>query len=274
MCTLTFLPGMPGGGYLLATNRDESVQRGEAQPPTLRAIGGRQVLAPEDRDAGGTWIGVDDAGRCLAILNGDGAPAAPPPDPPVSRGLLVLELLEDLDAGALQRALERRRAAGRMPYRPFKLVLATPGDGGGSREATLLRGDWDGATLAFHELVGPTCIVSSTRQPEQATAARGAAFARMLPSLPPPDAPGAVHEREASQRRVHASHSAEAPHGGPLTICMHRDEARTVSSTQVVVTAGEVSMRYQPGPPCEGRVALTTALRRSGVGPRNGARSP
>ena len=30
MCTLTFIPGLPGGGYLLASNRDESPERGLA----------------------------------------------------------------------------------------------------------------------------------------------------------------------------------------------------------------------------------------------------
>ena len=74
MCTLTFIPGLPGGGYLLATNRDESPTRGIAAAPTVQQLGPRQVLAPRDPDGGGTWVGVDDSGLCLAILNGAAGP--------------------------------------------------------------------------------------------------------------------------------------------------------------------------------------------------------
>jgi hypothetical protein len=214
-------------------------------------------------------VAADEQGRTLALLNGDMPPGAPPPTNPVSRGVLLMELLEDPRPQVVRAALTSRRD-GRMPFRPFKLILATPGTSagvgaaGGADEAWLLRAEWDGAALTFSELRGDTCLVSSTLQPLEAAAARGAAFARFAAELPLRGGRRDAQVLAAAQQRFHASHSAEAPEGGPLTVCMHRPEARTVSSTQVLVAPGEVSMRYQPGWPHEGRPASMRALPRAG----------
>ena len=39
--------------------------------------------------------------------------------------------------------------------------------------------------------------------------------------------------------------------GDAFSVCMHRPDARTVSSTVVVVEPGSVTMRYRAGWPCE-----------------------
>jgi hypothetical protein len=48
-------------------------------------------------------------------------------------------------------------------------------------------------------------------------------------------------------RGLHASHS---PVRGSFSVCVHRPDAATVSYTEVVFTAGELSMRYHAGHPC------------------------
>jgi hypothetical protein len=278
VCTLTFLPGLPLGGFLLAHNRDESLARGPGLPPVAGRVGGALVLAPRDSDAGGTWLGVDERGRCLAILNGDRPPAAPAPADARSRGLLVLELLADARQAAVRAALERHVAAGTLRSRPFKLAVAEPGAPGAAvvpehglrappAEATLLRIVWDGARLAFDELSGPQCLVSSTFASEAVAAARQAAFARWLATLPA-DRSLLAHTGElaAAARAFHAGHAPGAPLGDAFSVCMHRPDARTVSRTLLLVGPRELRMEYAPGWPCAaGESAVATLPRRFGA---------
>lgn len=252
MCTVTFLPGLPRGGYLLATNRDESPRRLPALPPYAAPLGGRLVLAPRDGDAGGTWIGVDEQGFALCVLNGDRPAAAPPPGDPVSRGRLVLELLELRDAAAVRAELAARAAAGALRFKPFKLVLATPGAGGAP--ARLARVDWDGRALRDEALDGPGLVVSSTFRPDEVQAAREAAFAgflgRVQPALRGDASAGELDELADATHEFHSGHAPGAPRGDALSVCMHRADARTVSSTLVLVGPDAVRMDYQAGWPC------------------------
>jgi hypothetical protein len=244
------------GGYVLATNRDESPRRGAATQPFLREHGDRLLLAPRDTDQGGTWVGVDDLGRSVCILNGDRLPAVEPPTDAISRGLLVLELLDDLAFDVVRATLEARERAGRMAIKPFKLVIVAPGDE--QCAAHLLRADWDGASLSWEHLDGPQCVVSSTFETETVTARRLSAFGEFLVSVPRADPDAVVSEVSAFQ----AGHDRDAAEGDAYSVCMHRPDARTVSSTLVAVRGDEVAMHYQPGWPCQdGPVSVTTMPR-------------
>lgn len=252
MCTVTFLPGLPRGGYLLATNRDESPRRLPALPPYAATLGGRLVLAPRDGDAGGTWIGVDEQGFALCVLNGDRPAAAPPPQDPVSRGRLVLDLLALRDAAAVRAELAARAAAGALRFKPFKLALVTPGVRGAP--ARLARVDWDGRALHDAALDGPGLVVSSTFRPDEVQAAREAAFAGFLERVRPALSAGAADDDLDALAGVahefHAAHAPGAPQGDAFSVCMHRADARTVSSTLVLVGPEAVRMDYQAGWPC------------------------
>lgn len=253
MCTVSFLPGLPCGGYVLATNRDESPRRRPALPPFATELGGRLVLAPRDGDAGGTWVGVDERGLALTVLNGDGPAAAPAPADPVSRGLLVLELLERRTPREVLDELQRRAAAGALRFKPFKLLAVAPGEG--VAPARLWRGDWDGARLQVSEHDGPQCVTSSGVQPAEVQHRRGAEFARLVervrPSLRANASEEEVDALVAAVHALHASHEAGAPGGDAYSVCMHRAEARTVSSTVIVAGCEAVEMNYLAGWPCQ-----------------------
>lgn len=57
-------------------------------------------------------------------------------------------------------------------------------------------------------------------------------------------------------RSAHASH---IPGPGPFSVWVHRENAATVSSTEISCEADELVMTYQPGNPCEadGDLAVT-----------------
>jgi len=114
MCLIAFAWNVhPRWRLLLAGNRDEFHARPSASLARwqdLPIVGGR------DLEAGGTWLGVTDAGRCCVVTN-----VRDPREPQLgaSRGLLATDYLAGtLDAqGHAQRLL-----AVAADYRPFNLL--------------------------------------------------------------------------------------------------------------------------------------------------------
>src|SRR5206468_2470187 len=88
MCTLiAFWRSVPGYDIVLGMNRDESSMR-PADPPAV-VDGTPIIVAPRDRQAGGTWLGASGTGLAIALSNRRGrtSPSAR------SRGQLVQSLL-------------------------------------------------------------------------------------------------------------------------------------------------------------------------------------
>src|SRR5258706_2502276 len=101
MCTATWI--LEDGGYEVFFNRDELRTRKPALPPGVKERDGVRILAPEDGDAGGTWLGANEHGVSVGVANGPRETSARPFR---SRGLLVLDLLASPDlAGARKRIL-------------------------------------------------------------------------------------------------------------------------------------------------------------------------
>jgi len=114
MCLIAFAwNAHPRWRLLLAGNRDEFHARPSAP---LARWEDAPILAGRDLEAGGTWLGVTDAGRCCAVTN-----VRDPRDPQLgaSRGLLATDYLAgDADAAGHAEALQRAAAG----YRPFNLL--------------------------------------------------------------------------------------------------------------------------------------------------------
>jgi hypothetical protein len=49
-------------------------------------------------------------------------------------------------------------------------------------------------------------------------------------------------------RRLHVSH---APEMGPFSICVHRDDAASISYTEAVFDGRRLNLRYHSGQPCQ-----------------------
>lgn len=101
----------------IAANRDERRDR-PAESFALRS-GKRRYLAPRDVRAGGTWIGVNDAGVVVAITNR--YMSAPDPDRR-SRGELVAMALEE---SSVDDALMRLEDQSPTDYNGFHLAIAS-----------------------------------------------------------------------------------------------------------------------------------------------------
>ncbi len=229
MCSVTFWPRRRG--FVLGMNRDEQRSRVAGLPPAPVLLGERTVVHPRE-PAAGTWISVNDRGVCFTLVNWY-AIAARAPRPTVSRGEVVLAVRACV-AGS---EAEAQVAALPLPrMNPFRLV------GFFEAEQRVAEWRWDVRELAVshHPWSAGQWLSSGVDEPA-AQRIRSAVYQRQLLE------PG-VGSTEWL-RQLHGSHEPEC---GPFSTCMHRDDAATVSYTEVEVSEAEVVMRHCNGPLCAG----------------------
>ncbi len=260
MCTVAFLP-MPDGGYLLGHNRDESRRRSRGLPPSRGRRQGRAFLAPRDPDGGGTWLGVNESGLTLCVLNAAEPDPSRLPAVPPSRGRVAWDLLHLDSAGAIAARLERRRED-LLRVRAFQLVVAVPGTRlraagrerpgrlsaagsvpkriPGRRRASAVRLRWDGRNLSREAFSGPALFVCSGYDQAGAERERGRLWRKYL------SGPGA-----RDPDHLAAWLAGHEPSPGELSVCMHRGRAHTVSRTIVRTGASGIRLVYHDGRPCD-----------------------
>ncbi len=119
MCTVVLLR-RPGHAWptIIAANRDEAVDR-PWRPPGRHWPDRPGVLAGLDEEAGGSWMGLNEAGVAAAILNRRGSLG--PARGKRTRGMLVLEALDRETARAA--AVAMSQVDGRA-YRSFNMLVA------------------------------------------------------------------------------------------------------------------------------------------------------
>ena len=241
MCTLTWRA--EGKRYEVHFNRDERRTRPLAEPPRPAVLRGMPYLAPVDPEGGGTWLAVNACGLTVALLNDYGAPR-PVRDPSTfrSRGQLVLELVDCLDADELEQRLSTRDLT---EFQPFSMYVFTP---------TVIRAfAWEGSALKRGSAGdGDRPVSSSSRDQAGAAKQRTRLFQRELARV------GAVTSELLAD--FHRSHE---PERGVHSPCMHRDDAATVSYSKVAVGPRQVRFDYVAGPPCHGERSPSVALDRA-----------
>ena len=86
-------------------NRDEKRNRSAALAPAVLKSDSRRAIFPPE-PTGGTWISVNDAGVCLALINWHRIEREPRNDR-LSRGLVVRELAGKSTANEIAAALRK-----------------------------------------------------------------------------------------------------------------------------------------------------------------------
>src|SRR5712671_682630 len=121
MCTLAIYFRMFGDyPVVVAANRDEFLER-PALPPT--ALGDRpRIIGGQDLRAKGTWLGINEHGLIVGLLNRRFAETRPNDDKLRSRGLLCLDALQHTSAASALQYVERQRA---RDYNGFNLLMAS-----------------------------------------------------------------------------------------------------------------------------------------------------
>jgi uncharacterized protein with NRDE domain len=238
MCTIIAAVGVwPERPLVIAANRDEMLDRPATEPRVWAPgeVAPLRVLAPRDLRAGGTWLGVNEAGLFVGITNRRAVP-----DPRRrSRGELVFEALGAEDHRG---ARARIAALSARDYNPFHLLFA---DRGG---ASVI---WsDGSRL--HELELGVGIHWITERSFDAAASERHTIleqrAEQLLAGPAPDVEG--------WRSILADHR---PHDPPVgigldSLCVHAQGINygTRSSTLIEFECGQqLRFFHALGRPCE-----------------------
>lgn len=221
MCTVTVIP-LPAGrarapaglAYRVAANRDELRTRSPALPPMRHDAFGRAAGWPVDRDAGGTWIGANDAGLTLCLLNAHpkDLPVPGPHGPLRSRGEIVPLLMGHAIALDSARALARLDLGA---YAPFRLI--------GVDGLRIVEALWDRRRLTVGEhAMAARCIVSS-----------GLGDHLVMPRMELFDE--MISRAGATPDTQDAFHAHRWPDKPEISVRMSRADARTMSTTVVEV---------------------------------------
>ncbi len=243
MCTLTAITD--NETYRMAMNRDEKITRGAGAPSEIYEFDRARAIYPGD-GTGGTWFAVNDYGISLALLNWNEVPPRAIAQVKMrSRGRVIPALIDSRSLSDLHGVIRVSSFQGMLP---FRLVGVFP------FEQQIWEWRWDSKrfTAQVHAW-GSRHWFSSSLSDKWAERLRGTVCRK------------AQHELDFGSvpwlRRLHASH-AGGP--GPFSLCVHRDDVKTLSYTEVTVTSGRIEMSHFRGRPCDMVDTDTKGMDRNG----------
>ncbi len=229
MCTLiAFWRSVPGYDVVLGMNRDESSMR-PADPPAV-LDGTPVIIAPRDRQAGGTWLGASGTGLVVALSNRRGAtsPSAR------SRGQLVLDALRQPSVSGVDVFVQRE--VREHEYNYWNLVAAS------RKDLRFFRYDGEPAMNRGHEGLN----VLTNEGGNVATDPKVQFIQGLLAKTPSRSIDEVIRALQGALR-THASGA------GGVGLCVHFPGGGTVSSTILALSnadPGENVLLYADGSPC------------------------
>jgi len=234
---------------IVAANRDERYNRPSAAPTFWHTE--PQILAGRDLVAGGTWLGINECGLLVGVLNRPSVGETDSSKDTRSRGLLCRDLLKLKTADAAVEFVKTEKAE----YQPFTLVFA----------------DSKTAWIAYNRLHEIKTVKLSeglhvySSGTEFATRSQKVDHGYSMFSRVVEETQSNGHDESAwvsSLRSVLGDHTSANGSGEPRgAICVHGDISGTVSSTIVLYSQSELGFYAFncPGPPCQ--IAFGNALR-------------
>ena len=233
MCTVTVVPylniGCPHGGRCIrvACNRDEQRGRPAALLPQVGIFGEREAVFPIDPTSRGTWLAINDAGLCFALLNVNDGPQRTMPS--LSRGTIIPSLLH---CGTMTTALARVSSLDASHYAPFRLLVL-------DRLALAeVHSDTERTHLVqCSRITSPLLFTSSGLGDALAEQPRRRLFE------------SSFRQREDWLGEQHAFHRHRWPACPELSVNMSRADARTVSYSLANLTPEKSTFSYYPDAP-------------------------
>lgn len=222
MCTITWAESPEG--LEIFFNRDEQRTRLSAEAPGVHLQYGVKYLAAIDGPGGGTWLAANEYGLAVAILNYYAAQVTAPVPDPASRGRLVTRFMACQSPGEVEQEMTIEKVAN---YRGFILLAF-------QRRQEVLQFTWDGRSLEKETRPFSLQVLStSSVKTEQVLAYRYQAYRRQVLDQGLPD-------REAHKAYHHSQH----PEDPAYSVCMAREDARTVSFSHLVL-GEDIQLSYE-----------------------------
>lgn len=200
---------------------------------------------PIDPEGGGSWISVNEHGLSLCLLNYYQGNI--PSGPLISRGMLLRSLAHHTNVNALEDQLSKTPL---IHYAPFTLVIfsqsTTP-----SSLPCITGYQWNGKSISRFQPSSP--LTSSSIKLSEVAESRFEQYAQQVKLQSP-------HEL----KRFHTGHTQEKCY---RSVCMHREDAKTVSLSHIKVGSATATFSYQNGSPCENQEKVTAQISVLGYSP-------
>lgn len=220
MCTVSFVNNK--GAAIITSNRDEKVVRPGAVEPRNYSHKGKNIMYPKDSKAGGTWFAIDENGTVAVLLNGGITKHTPILPFRKSRGLIVLEIIENDWPKDFWNQINLEN------IEPFTLVLY--------QQKSLYELIWDGAAKRTSKLDETQSYIwsSVTLYPEEVRKKRSDWFFEFIKDKNEISAPDMLDFHKNT-------HSDDAQNG---LIINRENIMKTLSVTQAVTEQNKGIMKY------------------------------
>jgi uncharacterized protein with NRDE domain len=242
MCTLAlYFKVFPGHPMVVAANRDEHYDRPSA-PPSITGTD-PTILAGTDLRAGGTWLGVNEYGLLVGILNRRQAPGSIAQDNYRSRGLLCLELLRLRGVKNVNQVLAALLPNG---YQPFTIVCA-------DAESACVAYNTD-QSIEQMRLAEGLHVFSNSFEFGAASKKTSRVYETFFKLLEPRDRPLGVRDYVTQAAKALGDHAPGDDLNDPReAICVHGDISGTVSSSIILFSDSDrqFNTHYCAGAPCQ-----------------------
>jgi uncharacterized protein with NRDE domain len=217
-----------GYDLVVGMNRDESSLRPSDPPSFLN--GTPAIIAPRDRQAGGTWIGASGNGLFAALSNRPGRNSATAR----SRGLLLLEVLKTPTIPAANILVQQETQE--HQYNFFNVIVSN------REEVRFFRYDGQVSVTRGHE--GLNVLTNEGGN------VVGDPKVELIQNLLAKSPTRTVHDAVRTLQSTLRTHATD----GSVSLCNHAMGGGTVSSTILAVSnadPGENMLLFANGEPCQ-----------------------
>jgi uncharacterized protein with NRDE domain len=251
MCTLAlYFKIFPGNSLAVAANRDEHYDRPSAPPSIIERS--PTIVAGRDLRAGGTWLGINEYGLLVGILNRRHQPGSVTEDAYRSRGLLCLDLLRLRQLADVEQMLLDLAP---RDYQPFTVVCA----------------DMDRACVAYNTeqtinrigLSDGLHVFSNSFEFGAPSEKVDRVYQRFLNLSQAGDRPISAGDYLEGVAKALGDHALGDQSNEPRdAVCVHGDISGTVSSSIILFSDAErqFQMHYCAGAPCQKPFSLSATL--------------
>ena len=230
MCTVTAF--QKNAEIEVFFNRDESRKRQKALPPSLFKLKNTKYIAPIDTDAKGTWILVNEFGIILCLLNYHPKNYFPEKSSRYeTRGEILHKIADVKSIADFKNSLTKINP---HSYRPFSLLLIS------HMQNICVTWTPSNNQLEYNENI-QLPYSSSSFQTKNVISSRKKLFLAL------------ADEKEINSDFFFNYHKSHIPEKGPFSVCMHREDAKTVSFSHIIVKQNEIIFKYLNESPCKGK---------------------
>ena len=242
MCTLAIYFRVFGDyPVVVAANRDEFLDR-PALPPTALCDRPR-IIGGKDLRASGTWLGINEHGLIVGLLNRRIAENGPNDDNLRSRGLLCLDALQHASAASALQYVESQRA---RDYNGFNLLMA-------SRDEAFVAYN-RGGEIEVVKLTPGMHLLTNADVDDFECPRISRSYGRFAELGQREDFAADPVARRAELAALLADHSTQldARTGRPNSLCLHLGDYGTRSSSLIFLRrdSTRVDHFFASGPPC------------------------